>query len=110
MNGFKRLGPQQQRWNFMKAKNVHKTELTTEELQLLVRHYSEAEDELAKAKSPILVAQADRCKARRQELERMFDGRWTNRGNGRKKSEKPADPTPALPLDQSAETKIDKPY
>ena len=84
----------------MKNKNtngLHRAELTTEELQLLVRHYAEAEDELAKAKSPILLAEADRCCHRRQELERMFDGRWTNRGKGRKPKPTP-DPGPDLPM------------
>lgn len=82
----------------MKEKNeLHKAELTTEELQLLVRHYEDAEDELAKSKSTLLLALADECKARKEQLCRMFDGRWTNRGKGRKP--KPAtDPGPELPM------------
>ena len=82
----------------MKPKNeLLKTELTNEELGLLIDHYNQAIGELDKAKSPILRQHREACFQRREDLTRMFDGRWLNRGKGRKRAA-PADVTPELPM------------
>jgi hypothetical protein len=93
----------------MKTPNeLHRTELTTQELKLLVEFYDGAIDELKDCKSPILKAQQADCFARREELERMFDGRWLNKGRGRK-SKPPADPGPELPIPPSEPAIVEKP-
>lgn len=76
---------------------MHKAELTSDELRLLVGYYDDALDETEKVQSPILKAQREANFARRDELERMFDARYWNRGKGRK-PKAPADPGPELPM------------
>lgn len=83
-----------------KANGLHKAELTSDELRLLVEYYSDALDELKDPSSPVLIQMRDELSNRRNELERMFDGRWTNRGKGRK-PKAPVDLTHPLPMEQT---------
>lgn len=78
---------------------MHRCELTTQEVKLLVGYYDNAIDELEKCKSPILHAILADNVERRDEIERMLDARYWNRGKGRKKA--PADPGPDLPIESN---------
>lgn len=76
---------------------LHKAELTSMELRLLVDYYAQAIEESRSVKSPILLDQRDANFNRKLELEGMFDGRHWNKGKPRK-AKAPADPGPELPM------------
>lgn len=93
----------------MKPDNkLRKALLTDEEIQLLLDHYDRIiEDGTKMLKTlngkPIegLIAnQIAEIQCRRAAIARFTDGRWTNRGTGRRKKE--TAPSPALPLDAPA--------
>jgi hypothetical protein len=84
---------------------LKKTELLPEELRVLISYYDDALDEMRDAKSPILKAHRESCLCRREELEKQTDGRYWNRGKGRKPKDKPAE-SPPLPMENNP---VDKP-
>lgn len=74
-------------------------EVTRSELDLLCGWYDEAVSEAVHLKSPVNVAQREANAARRDVLARMADGRYWNKGTGRKA--KVGYPGPALPMENN---------